>query len=96
MSRIAKAHSQGSQSTPASPANSRLAPGSGLGKAATRAVQSANPSPRAKGSAAPFVFDKWEEDAVQTIFGVALDVSDPMGGRIVSNHALIRAISCVI
>jgi len=23
----------------------------------------------------PFVFEKWEEDAVQIVFGVALDVS---------------------
>lgn len=59
-----------SQSAPASPAARLVA----RGNAEYRAVQSVNPSPRYKAPSAPFVFDKWDEDTVENVLGVALDV----------------------
>jgi hypothetical protein len=44
------------------------------GNAEYRAAQSVNPSPRHKVPSAPFVFDKWDEDTVENVLGVALDV----------------------
>jgi hypothetical protein len=59
-------------------------------------VQSANPSPRERPPVVPFVFDKWEEDSVQTVFGVALDVSGPLSHHHARtsanfNHVMLRA-----
>ena len=43
----------------------------------------------------PFVFEKWEEDAVQTVFGVALDVSGVWLDDYTLDFLLIST-SCVI
>jgi len=64
-SRLAASTSSVSQSAPASPAAHLVARGN--------AVQSVNPSPRHK-VPSPFVFDKWDEDTVENVLGVALDV----------------------
>lgn len=51
-------------------------------------MQSANPSPRTKQPAAPFAFEKWEEEAIQVVFGVALDKEVAHKGGLVWLKAL--------